>query len=123
MSEKWTEQQQAFIAWLALPKGERQPKTIAQFAKQSDIDERTLYRWKRLPGFAKAVTELARDMVKDDVPEVLATVRRKAIKGELVYVNMVLAMAGMATDIEDANRGGNTLNVVISYANDKPNPS
>lgn len=122
-ANKWTPDQERLILWLALPKAEKSPKTQAALAKDLCIDEATIWRWKQLPGFREAVNKLARELVQDDLPEVLGVIRRKAKDGELVYVNMVLAMAGMSTDIEGANAGGNTLNVVISYANDKPNPS
>lgn len=95
----------AYMAWLALPKAERRPKTQRDLAKQFDLAEETVSRWKRLPGFAEATILLAREFIKDDVPEVLAVIRREAKKANLPYVNMVLAMAGLGTDIAVAGRG------------------
>lgn len=101
----WTPAQQQFIAWLALPRAERQPKTQKQLAAQFGYGEQTMCEWKRLPGFADAVNALAKAYVKDDVPEVLAVIRREAKKANLPYVNMVLSMAGLASDVEAAGKG------------------
>lgn len=106
-SEKWTDAQLKFIEWLALPKSERKPKTLAQFAALADIqvDERTLYRWKRLPGLLDAVNRLARELVKEDIPDVLGVIRREAKKANLPFVNMVLSMSGLTGDVEAAGKG------------------
>lgn len=108
-SISWTDEQQRFIAWLALPRAERQPKTQKDFATQIGIAEDTLCRWKRLPGFADAVNTLAKSYVKDDVPDVLAVIRREAKKANLPYVNMVLSMAGLADDVAAAGKGPATI--------------
>jgi hypothetical protein len=101
----WSAPQQHFIVWLALPKAERQPKTQKALATQLGMHEVTLSEWKRLPGLRDAVNALARDMVKDDVPDVLGVIRREAKKGNLPYVNMVLSMAGLAGDVASAGKG------------------
>jgi hypothetical protein len=101
----WHEHQLAFIRWLALPRAERQPKTQKALAAQFGYSEQTLCEWKNLPGFRDAVNVVARELVKDAVPDVLATVRREAIKGSVAHINMVLSMAGLAGDIEAAGKG------------------
>jgi hypothetical protein len=40
-----------FIGWMALPRDERKPTTMAQFAKQCGLHRDTLSDWKNLPGF------------------------------------------------------------------------
>jgi ferric-dicitrate binding protein FerR (iron transport regulator) len=104
-SSSWTDEQQRAIAWLALPRAERVPKTQRQLSAELDVTEETFSRWKRLPGFADAVNQLAKAYVKDDVPDVLGVIRKKAKAGELAYVNMVLSMAGLASDVEAAGKG------------------
>lgn len=101
----WTPTQLRAIAWLALPKAERQPKTQKALAESIGIDPATLSDWKHLPGFMDAVNGLARELVKHDVAEVLSVIRREAKKANLPYVNMVLAMAGMGADVATAGTG------------------
>lgn len=93
------------MAWLALPRAERRPRTQKALAAELGYSEFTLSEWKRLPGFADAVNQLAKIYVKDDVPDVLAVIRREAKKGSLPYVNMVLSMAGLASEVEAAGKG------------------
>lgn len=101
----WTNAQQQVIAWLALPRAERQPKTQKALAQEVGIHEKTISDWKRIPGFTDAVNALAKSYVKDDIPEVLGVIRREAKKANLPYVNMVLSMAGLAGDVEAAGKG------------------
>ena len=104
-AKEWSREQQQFIFWLAHPKPERVPKTQKELALVIGVDQATLSDWKHLPGFFETVNTLSRELVKHDIPDVLGTVRARAKKGELAYVNMVLAMAGMAVDVEAAGKG------------------
>lgn len=114
----WSREQEMFIDWLARPKPERVPKTQKALAVQIGVDEGTLSDWKRLAGWHDAVNTLSREYVKHDVPDVLAVVRSRAKKGELAYVNMVLAMAGMAVDVEAAGKGPGQIKAYVSVSPD-----
>lgn len=103
MQEIWTDVQRQFMLFLALPKSHRQPKTQRAFAEKIGVDEATLWRWKRLPNFADEVATLARELVKDDVPDVLGTIRQKAKEGIPYHTNIFLAMAGLSNDVANAN--------------------
>lgn len=103
--KNWTADQERFIAWLALPKAERRPRSHLLLAQELDLTVETLSRWKHLPGLMDQVNALARELVKHDVAEVLGVIRTKAKKGDLPYVNMVLAMGGLSQDIRDAGFG------------------
>lgn len=102
-SEKWTKIQRQFMLFLALPKSARKPKTQRAFADQYGVSEDTLSIWKRLPNFADEVATLARELVKDDVPDVLGTIRQKAKEGIPYHTNIFLAMAGLSSDVANAN--------------------
>lgn len=104
-AEKWSATQLRFIAWLALPKAQRMPKTHQLLAQQIGVHQDTLTDWKRMPGFMDDVNTLARELVKHDIADVLGVIRREAKRANLPYVNMVLAMAGMAPDVAAAGRG------------------
>lgn len=101
-SESWTATQLRFMAWLALPKKERKPPTHGALAKDLGVHIDTLTDWKKIPGFMDAVNHLARELVKHDIADVLGVIRKRAKEGDLPYVNMVLAMAGMAADVQAA---------------------
>lgn len=67
----WTPDQLKFQAWLALPSTARTPKQQRQLAAQLEVHEVTLSEWKRLPGFADAVYEMALEVVRADLAPVL----------------------------------------------------
>lgn len=104
-AEKWSATQLRFIAWLALPKAQRAPKTHQLLAQQIGVHPDTLTDWKRLPSFMDDVNALARELVKHDIADILGVIRREAKRANLPYVNMALAMAGMAHDLAAAGRG------------------
>lgn len=108
-ANKWTPDQERLIAWLALPKAERKPRTQAALATELCIDEATIWRWKNLPGFREAVSKLAREYVQDDIPEILATIRRKAKGGSIPHIDRALAMAGLEADVEAAGKGNGSI--------------
>jgi ribosomal protein L29 len=116
--KSWTSDQETYIAWLALPRAQRKPKTQRELAKQLDVAEETLSRWKHEAGFMDDVNTLARDLVKHDIAEILGVIRSRAKKGELAYVNMALAMAGMATDVEAAGRGPSEIKAYVGISPD-----
>lgn len=117
-ANKWHAQQLHFIGWLAVPKAQRKPKLQRDYAKEIGVDEATLSDWKRRPGFMDEVNALARELVKDDIAEILGVIRSHAKKGELAFVNMALAMAGMATDVEAAGRGPSEIKAYVGISPD-----
>lgn len=104
-SEKWSDTQKRFILWLALPKAMRVPKTQGLLANDLGVHQDTLSQWKNIPGFRDEVTAAAREYMRDDVPIVLDTIRKLAIKGSVAHLNMFLSMTGLAGDVEAAGKG------------------
>jgi hypothetical protein len=104
-AKNWSSNQLQFMVWLALPKAERKPTTQQKLALEIGVDQATLSDWKRIPGFRDEVNRMAREFVKDDVPEVLGTIRRFAKQGSVPHLNMFLSMAGLAADVEAAGKG------------------
>ena len=111
-SDNWTAPQLRFQRWLALPKAARSPRTQKALAEKIGVCEDTLTDWKHLPGFRDAVGALAREYVKDDIPDILYAIRRDAKKGSVAHINMALAMCGMAGDIAAAGKGPQAAPVV-----------
>ncbi len=102
----WNANQLALMAWLALPTSVREPAQQKDLAGLLGVREATLCGWKKLPGFMVATNALALDLVKDDVADVIATIRRKAKAGDIHFVNLFLAMAGLSGPLADANPSG-----------------
>ena len=63
---EFTPKQLKAIELLAQP-GE---KTLDDIAQELDIDKTTLWRWRRVEAFQKAVTDLAYSCLKDELPKV-----------------------------------------------------
>jgi hypothetical protein len=57
MSQTWTEQQEKYISFVARGKKtlSGEDRTDEEFAKAIGVDRKTLWRWRKLPGFAAAV--------------------------------------------------------------------
>lgn len=107
----WTPDQLRFMAWLALPKAAREPKLQRDLAKEIGVDESTLSDWKKLDGFRDATNKFARELLKDDVPEVYGTIRKLAKQGSVPHLNMFFAMADLAGDVEAAGKGPGTMQI------------
>lgn len=104
-SKTWTPDQLKFMLWLAQPKAIRSPKLQRDLAKEIGVDQSTLSDWKNIPGFRDDVARYAKDYMRDDIPPVLDTIRKLAIKGSVAHINMFLAMTGLAEDVAAAGRG------------------
>lgn len=87
-----------YIDWLAASKYERSPMTEQLFAAEIGVTDRTLRRWKQLPGFRRAVTQRAREFLGDDLPEIFGALRREAIKGNFNHIKLALELTGEHTD-------------------------
>ena len=99
--------------WLALPKQERKPKTIALFAQQVGVDEATIYRWKKASGFADAVRQIIKEQLKDDLADVYASLRREARAGSYQHIKLVLELAGDYVERQEI-----TGKMELEYVND-----
>ncbi len=102
----WKPEHLAFQHWLALPPAARVPEQQKEFAALLGVREATLSSWKRLNGFMDDVNTLAMELVRDDVADVLGTIRRKAKQGDIAFVNLFLSMAGLSGPVADANPHG-----------------
>lgn len=103
MSE-WNAGQLRYIDWLAASRYERSPSTEQLLAREIGVTDRTLRRWKHLPGFKQAIRQRAREYLGEDIPEVYAALRREAIKGNFNHIKLALELTGEYTDkikIED----------------------
>lgn len=87
---EFTPKQLKAIELLAQP-GE---KTLDDIARELDIDKTTLWRWRRVEAFQKAVTDLAYSCLKDELPKVYKALADKAINGNVKAMELLLKYAG-----------------------------
>lgn len=105
VANTWTPDQLKFQAWLALPSAAREPKSQRQLARQLEHDPATLSDWKRLPGFADAVYDLAMEVIKGDLVPVLHAQVKQALDGSLPHAQWVFEVAGKWTPTSRTQHG------------------
>lgn len=94
----YTANQIAVIEWLATSKFDRKPMTQALLADQLGVHEKTISRWKQLPGFTEAVIDRSRELLKSNLPEIYGALNREAEKGSFQHIKLVMEMTGEHTD-------------------------
>lgn len=92
--ESWSEEQKIIQAWFAMPPADRTPKTQRALAELVGVHEQTISRWKQLPGFADAVTHLARRLLAEDLPAIYGALRDQAKQGSFQHIKLALELAG-----------------------------
>ena len=70
------------------------PRTQRELAKLLNVNEMTISRWKKLPGFQEEVTAVARTFLVVDLPEIYAALRKEAKAGSLPHIKVVLDLTG-----------------------------
>jgi hypothetical protein len=113
MSENvhFSARQLRFIDWLASTKYERKPPTQELLAAEMGINPRTLTRWKSMPELSEAVTQRARDLLGDDLPEIYGALRREAIGGSFQHIKLAMELAGEY--VERREHGGELIVRVV----------
>lgn len=86
------------MAWSALPSSERKPATEAEIAAEIGVDDRTLRRWKQLPGFWDGVRDEARANLKGSVGRIYNALIKEAETGSYQHIKLALEMLGEHTD-------------------------
>ncbi len=93
-ASKWTPEQLQVQRWLAMPTDLRQPKTQKALAQQLNISQEVISRWKSLPGWADAVSEIVRVWLFDDLPDVLRSLVLQAKLGSVKHQRLFLDALG-----------------------------
>lgn len=95
---QWTPEQEAFQAWLGLPRELRDPKTQSEIAEMLGVTEWTLSRWKGLPGWPERVNLASVAVLSESVGDVLAALTREARKGSAKHIEIFLKLAKVYED-------------------------
>lgn len=92
---KLTDKQQAFLEWLCVPSGLREPSTQMEWGRQNQCGQTALKAWKKDPTFRLAwdarLSELQVDPEKID--EVMTALFKKATIGDTKAISMYLEVA------------------------------
>lgn len=101
----WSPEQTLFMAWLAMPETQRQPRQQRDLAVELGFSEQTLSNWKHTPGFGDEVFRLTREFVKSsDLARIMYAQVRKAVKGDTAAARFVYEMTGVAPDPKATGR-------------------
>ena len=108
----WSAKQLAFVMWMATP-FDKIPPDYAGMALQLHVSERTLYNWKKLPGFQEEVSRQAVALVNADVPKLLRAGVQHALAGKFEYWKALLQMAGVIAPDKPGGQPDNRTQVII----------
>jgi len=97
-SRQWSAGQLEYMAWSALSRGERRPAKESEIAAKIGVDDRTLRRWKQLPGFWDGVRNEARANLRSSIGRIYDALIKEAEAGSYQHVKLALEMLGEHTD-------------------------
>jgi hypothetical protein len=112
----WTASQRKYMVWLATPDDDRMPNKHVNMAAELGVDERTLYRWRKLPGFYAEVNKIVDENLGDAYAEVANSLKRLASLGSFQHQKMYLELIGRyVAKQEITGKEGGPLKVVVEY--------
>jgi hypothetical protein len=92
--KNWTATQRKYMEWLATPLDERMPLRHANLGEHLGVGERTLYRWRDLPGFYAEVNRIVDEHLGDAYADVANALKREATSGSFQHQKMYLELIG-----------------------------
>lgn len=110
MAQRMTENRRKFAEWLATSRYDRQPGSQTEFAAMYGVNEVTLSKWKKQ--LTDEVNEIAKEKMREGLPEVLGSILREAVKGSYQHAKLYLEVVG------ELAPEGNAVTVVVKYADD-----
>jgi hypothetical protein len=117
----WTASQRKYMVWLATPDDDRMPNKHVNMAAELGVDERTLYRWRKLPGFYAEVNKIVDENLGDAYAEVANSLKRLASLGSFQHQKMYLELIGRyVAKQEITGKEGGPLKVVVEYVDAEP---
>lgn len=88
----WSATQRKYMEWLATPSDYRTPLTQKALAVELGLNEKTLCRWKYLPGFIAEVNKIVDEHLADDFGAVVAALKREAKRGNFPHQKLYFEM-------------------------------
>jgi hypothetical protein len=115
---KWTAGQRAAIAWFALPPAEREPHSQELLAGRLGVNEKTIRRWKRQPGFWDEVNAIAFEAVKGWAVKLLDAGYLHALKGSYPHWHALMTMANAPVPTQGGSAGKTTQQIAVFVGGD-----
>ena len=88
--QKWTDQQNIYLDWLASPKCLREPKTQIELSEKLGIHRNTLHNWQDIDGFKEERLKRTFDYFVTDTTDIVAALRDKALTGDTRAIDIWL---------------------------------
>lgn len=105
--DRWTRKQMLAIEYLAAG-----DETIEDIAEEIGVTRSTIWRWRKNPLFTEAVLVRAREMVKEELPQVYSALRRNARGGDARHIKILL---DHVNEIEDRDRGYSSGSITFTW--------
>jgi DNA-binding XRE family transcriptional regulator len=114
----WTNEQLAYIDWLAMSKELRvehgKVKTKKDYAIAIGVSRGTLWDWENLDGFRDAVAARTKEYFKSDLPDIVQALIKVALRGNVNAIKLSLEMGGMYTPKQITEIDGELTGLVIN---------
>lgn len=111
-------EREQFKSWLASPKKFRKPATQSEVAKQLDVAQMTLSKWKDDPDFMDGVVKLARKRARKHTPFVIEALREGVARGNVRAMKLWLQYVEEWSEKNIADLGGETM-IKVSWEDDE----
>ena len=81
-----------YLEWLCTPRIDRQPPTVSGLARLLGVQTATLLQWGQSPEFTSGMAQRIRAMVSHHLPAITASAARRAKKGDVRAMKLLLLM-------------------------------
>jgi len=103
MGSKLTDERKATAEWLAVPVAMREIKNRRDFAASIGVHHNSVYLWCHDEEVVAEAARLSKKYMREYLPEIFGTIAKKAIAGNISFVNLALALTGEANSVADSN--------------------
>ena len=122
--QKFTQDQENYLDWLALPHSLRVPKTKQEYADLLKLTRMALWKWEQHPGFDEERKNRIKRWQRESTPEIIEKLKDKAMTGDVQAIRTWIEwVEGMDSKIqlEHSTKEPITIKFVRSNGNNKGN--
>ena len=117
--QKFTQDQENFLDWLALPHSLRVPKTKQEYADLLKISRMALWKWEQIDGFDEERKQRIKRWQKESTPEIIDKLKDKALTGDVSAVKIWLEwVEGIDSKLKIEHSGKITVDAIKAWLND-----
>lgn len=116
---RFTQDQENYLDWLALPRSLRTPKTKQEYAELIKISRMGLWKWEQLPGFDDERRQRIKCWQRESTPEIIDKLKDKALTGDVSAVKTWLEwVEGMESKLQVEHSGKITVDAIKAWLTD-----